>query len=507
MDQAFHPTGTVTIPIEQYETLLAENALLKESLQELHEKSNKIEQELEKFRRMLFGISSERFVSMVDPNQIALGLEGVENLAPPVETETITVTHRKHQEDQRKGHPRLELPDSLPREVTVIEPKEDVSGWKKIGEESSEYLARRRGSFFVKRIVRPKYAAPDGEGVMIGELPPMPIHKGNADASILAYILTNKFVYHLPWYRQAQMFKNDGLILSESTMIGWMRGACNLIAPLYDLQKQQLLLTHYLQADETPIPVLSQDAPGSAHKGYYWVYFDPVRKILIIDYQHGRGREGPTAFLKEFKGALQTDGYSVYDRFEHNPDITLLACMVHARRKFDEAKLNDKDRTEEMLLLIQKLYTIERSVMNLSPEEIFNIRQQQAVPILEKIETWLKKHIQETLPKSAIGQAIAYTLNLWPRLTRYVEDGRFKIDNNLIENTIRPLVIGRKNYLFAGSHEAAQRAAMIYSFVGTCKQHQIDPYLWLEDVLAQLPSFKKNDDLSVLIPMNWKPVS
>jgi len=154
--------------------------------------------------------------------------------------------------------------------------------------------------------------------------------------------------------------------------------------------------------------------------------------------------------------------------------------------------------------MIQGLYAIERNVMNLAPDAIREIRQSQAVPILQKMEEWLKKQLQETLPKSAIGMAIAYTLHLWPRLIRYIQDGRFKIDNNLIENAIRPLVIGRNNYLFAGSHEAAQRAAMIYSFVGTCKQLQIDPSAWLEDVLTRLPYFKRNDDLSILLPGNWK---
>jgi transposase len=505
MDQVLYTTpDTITLPREQYDALIAENSFLKESLKELKEKTDWIQQELDKFRKMLFASSSERFISAIDPSQINLGFEGIENEAPPASTDTITITRRKGGEEKRPGHPRLELPESLPREVTVIEPKEDVTGWKKIGEESSEYLARRKGNFFVKRIVRPKYAAPDGEGVVIGNLPPMPIHKGNADASMLAYILTNKFVYHLPWYRQGQMFKNEGLILPESTMIGWTKGACNLLLPVYDLQKKQLLLSTYIQADETPIPVLSQDVPGSAHKGYFWVYFDPVTKTVVIDYQHGRGREGPTAFLKEFKGALQTDGYSVYDIIGRNENITLLGCIAHARRKFSDAKQNDNDRAAEMLTMIQGLYAIEREVMNLAPDAIREIRQSQAVPILQKMEEWLKKHLQETLPKSAIGMAIAYTMNLWPRLIRYTQDGRFRIDNNLIENAIRPLVIGRKNYMFAGSHEAAQRTAMIYSFVGTCKQLQIDPSVWLEDVLTRLPYFKRNDDLSILLPAKWK---
>lgn len=508
MEQTLLPSSsdTITIPREQYEILLAENAYLKGSLKELTEKTQWIQGELDKFRKMLFAASSERFISSIDPNQISLGLEAAENKAPQPPAETPTNTPRKGGSKTKPGHARLELPESLPREVTVIEPREDVTGWKKIGEEVSEYLARHRGSTYVKRIVRPKYAAPDGEGVVIGTLPLMPIHKGNADASIIAYIITGKFVDHLPYYRQAQMFKREGITIAESTMIGWVRAACKMLEPLYDLHKQQFLTATYIQGDETPIPVLSQEAAGSTHKGYFWVYFDPLTGHVVFEYQHGRGRDGPTAFLKEFKGTLQTDGYAVYDIFEREKGIKLLACFAHTRRKYTEALQNDSVRAEEMLNLIQKLYAIERDAKVLKPdfEAIRELRQKEALPALKKIETWLKKNMAETLPKSAIGMAIAYTLNLWPRLIRYVEDGRYQIDNNLIENSIRPTVIGKKNWLFAGSHDAAQRSAMIYSLVGTCKQLQIDPSTYLEDVIGRLPYFKKNDDLSVLLPANWK---
>lgn len=496
-------SDTVTILREDYERMVSLIETQKTTLAEFEAKIEWFKSEVDKFRRMLFASSSERFIAPGDPSQINLGFEGLENTAQEVPTETITYSRRKPGAEKPSGHCRLELPASLPREITVIEPREDVSGWKKIGEESSEYLSRHRGSFYVTRILRPKYAAPDGEGVVIGALPLMPINKGNADASVISFVITNKFVDHLPWYRQGQMFKREGITIAESTMIGWVRAACNLLEPVYDLHKKQLLMSTYIQADETPLPVLSRDVPGSTHKGYLWLYFDPVTKNVVIEYQHGRGREGPTAFLKDFKGALQTDGYAVYDIFDRNKDITLLACLAHARRKFTDAKQNDKDRAEEMLTMIQQLYAIERDIKDLEVDAIREIRQLRSIPILNKIETWLKNQLLETLPKSAIGMAIAYTLNLWPRLIRYTQDGRFRIDNNLIENAVRPIAIGRKNYLFAGSHEAAQRAAMIYSFVGTCKQLQIDSSIWLEDVLNRLPYYKKNDDLSVLLPTNW----
>jgi transposase len=495
----------IMIPRAEYETMVAENTRNREAVKEFEVKLLRLQHQIEQYSRMIFGSRSERFLP-TDKSQMAMDLEGTENPAPQPPTETITYTRKKTGEEQKPGHGRVELPADLPREVKVIEPDIDVTGWKKIGEEISEYLAHRRGSWYVKRIVRPKYAKPDGEGVVIGKLPLMPINKGNADASVLAFIIAGKFTDHLPWYREAQIIKREGVTIPESTMVGWCKSSCNLAGPLYDLHKAWLLSCQYIQADETPIRVQSRDVPGATHKGYFWVYFDPISGTVVFEYRHGRGQEGPLEFLKDFKGSLQTDGYAAYNVFGHNKEITLLACMAHARRKFDEAKSNDKERAEQMLSLIQKLYAIERNakILDQDFDAIRDLRQKEALPVLVEIETWMKKNLLETLPKSAIGGAIAYTLNLWPRLIRYTEDGRYQIDNNLIENSIRPIAIGRKNYLFAGSHEAAQRAAMIYSFVGTCKQLGINPELWLENVLERLPYFKRNDDLSCLLPANWK---
>ena len=495
----------ITIPRADYEAMIAENAKLQETVKDFASKLISLQQQVQQYARMIFGSKSERFIP-IDKAQMTMELEGAENPVPQIPTETITYTRKKSGEEQKPGHGRVELPADLPREVKVIEPDEDVTGWKKIGEEITEYLAHRKGSYYVKRIVRPKYAKPDGEGVVIGKLPLMPINKGNADASVIAFVIASKFTNHLPWYRQSQMIKRDGVTIPESTMVGWCRAACNLIEPLYDLHKAWLLSCRYIQADETPIRVQSRDVPGATHKGYFWVYFYPITGTVVFEYCHGRGQAGPMEFLKTFKGSLQSDGYSVYEIFGRDKDIILLACMAHARRKFDESKSNDKERAEQMLTLIQKLYAIERNAKTLGQDfdAIRDLRQKESLPILLEIEVWLKKNLVETLPKSAIGGAIAYTLNLWPRLIRYIDDGRYQIDNNLIENSIRPIAIGRKNYLFAGSHDAAQRAAMIYSFVGTCKQLQIDPSVWLENVLERLPYFKKNDDLSILLPANWK---
>ena len=242
-------------------------------------------------------------------------------------------------------------------------------------------------------------------------------------------------------------------------------------------------------ADETPIPVQTKDKPGSTHKGYHWVYYAPLNKLVCFDYRKGRGREGPHEFLEGFRGALQTDGYAAYNEFEKREGITLLACMAHSRRKWDKAKDNDPKRAEHALKKIQELYEVERNAREqaLTFEERKELRQKESIPVLAELEAWMRDQLTQVLPKSAIGEAITYSLKLWKRLERYTEDGRWEIDNNAIENSIRVVALGRKNYMFAGSHEGARNAAMIYSFLGTCKINDVEPYAWLQDVLTRIP--------------------
>jgi hypothetical protein len=252
-------------------------------------------------------------------------------------------------------------------------------------------------------------------------------------------------------------------------------------------------------ADETPIPVQTSNKPGSTHKGYHWVYYSPLDKLVCFDYKKTRGRDGPKAFLKDFTGALQTDGYNAYNIFEAKEYVTLLACMAHARRKFEHALDNDPKRAEYAMEKIQALYRIEKEAResNLSHEQRKTLRQEKAKPILQEFEQWMKEQLPEVLPKSMIGKAINYTMGLWNRLIRYIDDGKWEIDNNLVENSIRPVALGRKNYLFAGSHEAAKQAAMIYSFLGTCKLNNVEPFQWLKETLSRIPdqSIQKLDEL------------
>jgi hypothetical protein len=302
------------------------------------------------------------------------------------------------------------------------------------------------------------------------------------------------------------MFSRIGMTLSDSTVYDWVKGSIDLLVVLHDRLIQTLLSSGYIQNDETPINVLDSDKKGQSHRGYFWVSHSPQQKVVVFNYSKGRSAQFPSEFLKDYKGYLQTDGYGVYDSFEQKDKITLMGCMAHARRYFIEASSNDKKRSDYFVGQLQILYKLEETLRqaNATPEEILDKRQKVALPILTQLEQWLKENITQVLPKSAIGTAIGYALARWDKLMLYAKDGNLLIDNNLIENQIRPVAVGRKNYMFCGSHESAQRAAIIYSLLGTCKLNNINPQEWLLDVLNKLPTRKVNN-IEDLLPQNWNP--
>jgi len=455
-------------------------------------------------RRMIFGQKSERFVP-VDADQIVLpGLEAPSGKA--AKTETINYTRRKREKAKVTPHGRSPLPAHLPRIEVVIEPEGDLGGCKRIGEEVTETLEYKAAELHVLRTIRPKYAKPDGEGVLIAPMPSMPIPKCEAGASLLAHILVNKYVDHIPFYRMRQQFKrNSNIDIPASTIDGWFKGASALAMPLDKLMRDMIKSSSYLQADETPIRVQDPTVQGKCHTGFMWPYLDPVQGLVVFDYQPSRSRNGPDKMLKDFSGDLQTDGYKGYKHFEHRADITLLGCFAHARRYFEKALDQDKERAAWMLSTIQKLYLVEKEARqaNLSYSDRYQLRQEKSVPILGEIKEWLHQNGTKALPASLTGKAINYTVGMWPRLERYITDGRFEIDNNLIENAIRPIALGRKNYLFAGSHEAAQNAALIYSLVATAKYHNVNPTEYLEFVLRNISDYPHHK-LADLLPQNWK---
>lgn len=484
---------TITISKQEFEQIISESDRLKSKSDRLESENAWLKYKLDDLKRRIFGVKSERFIPQ-DPNQPTLfELPAEEKHEKPVEFETIT--RKKHV--SKKQPLRMEIPAHLPRRTEVIEPENLPEGAKKIGELVTEVLEYEEANIYVRQIIRPKYIIEQNDEktrIAVADLPTMPIPKGNAGASLLAYILTSKFIDHLPFYRLAKILKRHKLDVSESTIGGWFAAVCKLLLPFYEVLQQRIFSGDYLQADETPIPVLTHDKPGSTHKGYHWVYYDPGNKLVLFDYQKSRGREGPDKLLQNFHGHLQTDGYQVYDGLKNQANITQLACMAHARRKFEHALDNEPVLTAEMMKLFGELYDIEREARetSLSYDAIKELRQDKAKPVLEKMKTWLDEHLLTVLPKSGLGNAIAYTVHLWPRLIRYIDDGRFQIDNNLIENSIRPVALGRKNYLFAGSHEAAQNAAMIYSLLATCKINNVEPYAWLKEILSIIPDCPAN---------------
>ena len=476
--------------MQTQEKLAQENLILRQEIAFLKE-------EMAQFKRMIFGSKKERFI-LADTGQQSLFDEEKEALAPLTET----ITYEREKPAKKNKAKRLLLPDHLPREEEIIEPEGiDIDNSHKIGEKVTEVLEYTPGKFHVHRTVRPVYK--QDQQIRIADLPAQVIPSGNAGASLLAYLLVCKFIDHLPFYRQVQIFKRDGMNIAESTITGWFRKTCELLEPLYEEMLSRIRDCDYIQADESPIPVLSKNKPGSTHKGYQWVFHLPKHQMVIFQYHSGRAESVPAKVLSEFNGCLQTDGYAGYNYIVKRNDLTHIACMAHARRKFEAAQENDAERANYALVTFQKLYAIERraSDKTLSTSQIKELRQEQALPVLVELKSWMDDQYTQVLPQSLIGKAIVYSLNLWPKLTAYVQNGEWSIDNNAVENKIRPLAIGRKNYLFAGSHQAAQQAAMMYSFFGTCKLNGIEPLRWLTDTLRKIPDYKVNQ-IQDLLPIN-----
>ncbi len=488
---------------EKVRTIEQEKQSLLRKIQDILEKFSSVKFELSQLKRLVFGSKRERFVSSHDNGQMSLPFEVV---APPVATEPPTekISFTRRKANRENHHGRLPLPDHLPVEEIIIEPEEDVTGLKCIGNEVTDELEYVPSILKIKRYIRSKYAKANNEGIITGSLPTRPIEKCIAGPGLLAHILVSKFVYHMPFYRQEKRFETEHQVkIPRSTIDSWQTGTSNLTWPLYEELKRQVLGQGYLQLDETPIKVLDQRKKGTTHRGYYWVYHSPPEHIVFFDYQEGRGRDGPGKLLTDFKGCLQTDGYKVYDWFGLQKDITLVGCWAHARRAVEKSLDDDRERAEHVMQEIQKLYMVERKAREsgLTPRQRHELRLDESLPILNALGTWMAEQIRTTLPKSPFGKALIYSVSRWDNLMAYLKDGYLEIDNNLCENAIRPNALGRKNHLFAGSHAGAQKAAMFYSFFGTCKMNDVDPFTWFKTVLEIIPDYPANK-LVDLLPQN-----
>lgn len=459
-----------------------------------------LEHELDWLKRQLFGRKSERFVP--DESQTSLELGVASGPGGPITTERITYDRKRR--EHHEGHSRSPMPTHLPVKEVTLEP--DGEG-EHIGDEITWEFRMKRGSLYVQRYIRPKYAKPDGEGVLIAPLPPRAIEKGNAGPSLLSYITVQKYLYHMPLDRQRRKFKTEYQVnFSESTLCDWIRQSCFWFTPVYDVLATQVRKSSYIQADETPIPVLTRDKRGKTHRGYFWVYHAPLEKITVFVYSKSRSRDGPSDFLKDFRGTLQVDGYAGYNEVLSKDGVTWAACMAHVRRKFEDALGSNAEQAAYALETMKGWFAVEAQAKesDLCAEERLALRREKTVPSMQTFHSWLKEQALTALPKSPLGKAVAYALNQWKGFEPFQNDGRIELSNNWVENQIRPVALGRKNYLFKGSHEAAQRGAIIYSLSATAQMNGIDPYIYFTDLLERLPAAKAAD-IENYTPANWKP--
>lgn len=473
-------------------------ALLQKMVLDLSESNARLQAEISFLKRNIFGRKSERFIAA--PGQ--LSFDGLAADLPQSEVKKQEAVKPIEKEKQKPVRKPL---DESKFEVIVDEllPEGNIEEMKYIGVEETSYQVLVDAKIVIKKIRRYKYQKPNGE-IVIADMPYRPFAKSAVSSSIVSEVLAQKYVDAMPIYRQEQSWKRKGVEFAYSSLSDMQRSGHTLINPLFVAYKKEVLSANYLQVDESPFKVLSSEKKGASHKGYQWVYLDPVRNLVFYNYQRGRSEQHPTAMLKDFKGVIQTDGYAGYNKAASSPEINQIHCMAHARRYFEKALDNDAERAEYFLSEVQKLYDIERYLKEngITGKEKLDHRQQHASPILNALKIWLDNHLQKVAPRSSIGKAIIYSKEHWKGLSSYCNYDYTEIDNNPVERSIRPMVIGRKNYLFAGSDESAERAACFYSFFITCRLHGVNPKAWIEDVFEKIEHLKPSQ-YHTLFPQNW----
>jgi transposase len=375
-----------------------------------------------------------------------------------------------------------------------------------IGEEISEQLEYVPASLHVVQQACQKYACPKGCTVITAAKPPAPVEKGMAGPGLLAHVAVSKYGDHLPLHRQEAIFARQGVDLSRQTMCDWMRQCAELVGPLVGLMKERVLSSKVVQTDDTPVPVLDPELPRT-RTGRIWTYVgDTLHPYTVYDYTPDRCRDGPDEFLKDFHGYLQADAYSGYDQIYKEParGITEVACMAHARRKYFEAQSSDIMRSMVMLAYFHLLYDVEREAREkqLDAAGRLALRRERSQPMLDDIKAYLERERPQVMPKSPIGQAMAYTLSNWEALVRYAKDGDLEIDNNGAERSLRGVAVGRRNWTFFGSDNGGRTAAVLSSLIATCKRHHMDPFAYLRDVFHRISAHPQNR-LEELLPDNW----
>ncbi len=495
----------------------------KKEVESLNARIKELTAQVAWLNRQLFGRKSEK-LPIIDPNypDLFAGMlpENAQQIADAHDEAVEKIVKTKEERRQEKKN-RIMMED-LPVLVQVILTPDNLDKklYKKIGQEVTRIVEHKPGQLYIKEIIREKWGlkdntstAPKGMGcVLIAPMPLLPIYKGIAGASPLAEILLQKYEYHMPYYRQIKQYGHLGMKgLTESTVDGWFKRTIQLLKPLYEALKSEVMKADYVQADETTTPVINKESHKAA-KEYLWMVRAVMERLVLFHYDHG-SRAGAViealANRYDFKGHLQCDGFAGYETaFRTNPDVRLVNCMVHIRRHFEQALDENRPMAEHALREIQHLYKIEHMCDNagLSPDERKDKRQELARPIMEALKLWMETEGVKYSESSQTGKAITYAYTRWANMMRCLEDGRLLLDNNLAENEIRPVTLGRKNYLFCGNHEAAQNMAVVCSLLATCRNHDVNPRDYLNDVISQMPYHTKasNEELLQLLPHKWK---
>jgi transposase len=489
---------------------------LVEQLAEQQHELRQVQHLLEQLLRWRYGQKRER----VDENQLFLFAASITRRVLPTpdpaspEAAPSVLPTASPSASPRKGHGRQHLPTTLHRRRVVYDLDEHErqcpycqGAMRPIGEEVSERLEYVPASCYVVEETCRKYACTQGCTVVTASKPAAPIEKGLAGPGLLAHIAVSKYGDHAPLHRQEEIFGRQGVRLSRKTMCDWMRQCAELVSPLFERMKQQVLTSKVLQTDDTPVAVLDPALPRT-RTGRIWTYVGNAQHpYTVYDYTPNRSRDGPDEFLKSFRGFLQADAYSGYDHLYQDPQrgVVEVACWAHSRRRFYEAQSSDVMRSTVMLAYIRLLYDVEREARDreLNADERWALRQARSLPILQDIRAYLEAERPNVLPKSPEGQAIAYALSNWDALVRYCADGDLAIDNNNAERSLRGVVVGRKNWMFYGSDRGGRTAAVLTSLIASCKRLRIDPFAYLRDVFGRISAHPQNQ-LDELLPDRWK---
>ena len=496
--------------------------LIRELLETLGQQihlNEKLQHQLEQLLRQRYGRKTEQ----IDPAQLLLFAQEIlaqaqATATPAAASESVPASTPTSDAPKKNGHGRKPLPASLPRKPVLhdVPPEHRVCpdcGAERscIGQEISEQLEYVPASFVVLEHIRPKYACQACAGnVIIADRLPEPIDKGLPGPGLLAYIAVSKYADHQPLYRQEGIYKRFGVELSRSTMCDWMAVIAELLDPIVKLMLSKILTSKVVQNDDTTVPV--QDHSGKGIKtGRLWNSIgDHYNPYTVYSYTPDRSAAGPQEIFKDFKGYLQADAYVAYDGLFKSGEIIEVGCMMHARRKFYEARTSDPQRSHQALAWIKLLYEVEREVKKREgPDyEAFvalrhEMRAERSRPIFEKLHAWLEAEAPKVLPKSPIGEAIQYALNHWVALERPLEAGFLELDNGACERAFKPVALGRKNWLFAGSDKGGQTAAVLMSLCTTCKSLEIDPQAYLRDVLDRISTHPARR-IEELLPDRWQ---